>query len=85
MNTIAWPALERPRERLLAQGPAALTDAELLAILLRTGVIGRPVLDLAREILARFGGVAGLLAASTAEMRAVRGVGAAKAAEWWSS
>ncbi|MGI8894452.1 MAG: RadC family protein [Casimicrobiaceae bacterium] len=81
MNTIAWPALERPRERLLAQGPAALTDAELLAILLRTGVIGRPVLDLAREILARFGGVAGLLAASTAEMRAVRGVGAAKAAE----
>jgi len=81
MNTIAWPALERPRERLLAKGPAALTDAELLAILLRTGVIGRPVLDLAREILARFGGVAGLFAASAAEMCAVRGVGAAKAAE----
>ncbi len=81
MNTIAWPALERPRERLLAQGPAALTDAELLAILLRTGVIGRPVVDLAREILARFGGIAGLLAATTAEMRAIRGVGAAKAAE----
>jgi len=81
MNSITWPELERPRERLLAQGPASLTDAELLAILLRTGVIGRPVLDLAREILARFGGVAGLLAASTAEMRAVRGVGAAKAAE----
>ena len=81
MNAVAWPVAERPRERLLAQGAAALTDAELLAILLRTGVIGRPVLDLAREILARFGGVAGLLAASTAEMRAVRGVGAAKAAE----
>ncbi len=81
MNTITWPVLERPRERLLAKGPAALTDAELLAILLRTGVIGRPVLDLAREILVRFGGVAGLLAASTAEMRAIRGVGAAKAAE----
>lgn len=81
MNTITWPALERPRERLLAKGPAALTDAELLAILLRTGAIGRPVLDLAREILLRFGGIAGLFAASTAEMRAVRGVGAAKAAE----
>jgi len=81
MNTIARPVLERPRERLLAQGAAALTDAELLALLLRTGVIGRPVLELAREILARFGGVAGLLAASTAEMRSIRGVGAAKAAE----
>jgi len=81
MNTIAWPALERPRERLLAKGPAALTDAELLAILLRTGVVGRPVLDLAREILSRFGGVAGLFAASAAEMCAIRGVGAAKAAE----
>jgi DNA repair protein RadC len=75
-----WPAAERPRERLLARGPAALSDAELLAILLRTGVRGRSAVDIARELLARFGGLAGLLSAGPAAQR-IRGLGAAKTAQ----
>jgi DNA repair protein RadC len=58
-----WPPQERPRERLLAQGPAALADAELLAILLRTGVKGKSAVDLARQLLGRFGSVSALLEA----------------------
>jgi DNA repair protein RadC len=73
---------ERPRERLLAFGPAALTDAELLAVMLRTGTRGRSVLDLARDLLSRFGGVAALVGAGTSDLRAQRGVGPAKAAEF---
>jgi DNA repair protein RadC len=73
---------ERPRERLLAFGAAALTDAELLAVMLRTGVAGCPVIDLARELLTQFGGIAPLLAAGTAEIRAQRGLGPARAAEF---
>lgn len=72
---------ERPRERLLALGAAALTDCELLAILLRSGVAGLPVLDLARELLARFGGVGGLLGAGVRDIRQQRGLGPARAAE----
>ena len=51
-----WPRHERPRERLLKQGPEALSDAELLAIFLRTGVSGRSAVDLARALLQRFQG-----------------------------
>lgn len=72
---------ERPRERLLALGAAALTDCELLAILLRSGVAGLPVLDLARELLVRFGGVGGLLGAGVRDIRQQRGLGPARAAE----
>jgi DNA repair protein RadC len=72
---------ERPRERLLALGAAALTDCELLAIMLRSGVAGLPVLDLARELLARFGGVGGLLGAGVRDIRRQRGLGPARAAE----
>lgn len=72
---------ERPRERLLALGAAALTDCELLAVLLRSGVAGLPVLDLARELLARFGGIGGLLAAGVRDVRMQRGLGPARAAE----
>lgn len=72
---------ERPRERLLGLGAAALTDAELLAVLLRTGVAGKPALELARDVLARFGGCAGLLSASASQIRGVHGIGPAKAAE----
>ena len=79
-GTLSQP--ERPRERLLAFGPAALTDAELLAVMLRTGVAGRPVIELARDLLAQFGGTAALLAAGTAEIRAQRGFGPARAAEF---
>jgi DNA repair protein RadC len=76
-----WPQGERPRERLLAHGAAALSDAELVALLLRTGTAGSSALEVARALIARFGGVAGLLAAPCAEVAAVRGVGPAKCAE----
>ena len=73
-----WPLAERPRERLLAHGAAALSDAELLAILLRTGVRGKSAVDLARELLGAFGGLSGLLARRAAK---VKGLGAAKTAQ----
>ena len=56
-----WPAGERPRERLLSNGAGTLSDAELLAIFLRTGVPGKTAVDLARELLDRFGSLRGLL------------------------
>lgn len=55
MAIIDWPAHERPREKLLAHGPAALSDAELLAIFLRVGMPGKSAVDLARELLTHFG------------------------------
>jgi len=75
------PVDARPREKLLAQGPAALADAELVALLLRTGVRGRSVLQLAQQALDDFGGVAGLLQARPHELRRVKGLGPAKRAE----
>lgn len=75
-----WPPAERPRERLLADGAAVLSDAELLAVLLRTGVRGKTAVELARELLARFGGLSALLAAG-AEIRCTKGLGAAKSAQ----
>ena len=75
-----WPLAERPRERLLAKGAAILSDAELLAVLLRTGVRGKTAVELARELLGRFGGVAGLLGAGSA-LAEVKGLGAAKTAQ----
>lgn len=75
------PAELRPREKLLARGPAALADAELLALLLRTGLKGQGVLQLAQALLDRFDGLSGLLAADTAELGSVKGLGPAKRAE----
>ena len=75
------PPEARPREKLLARGPQALADAELLALLLRTGIQGTPVLQLAQQILDRFGGWAGLLAASVQDLGKVKGLGPAKRAE----
>ncbi len=75
------PAAARPREKLLALGPAALADAELLALLLRTGVHGQGVLQLAAAVLQRFGGFAGLLHAGLAELQSIKGLGPAKRAE----
>jgi DNA repair protein RadC len=74
------PADERPREKLLARGAASLSDAELLAVLLRTGRQGEPVLELARDWLAAAGGLAGLAALDVAELRRRAGVKLAKAA-----
>ncbi len=78
MSITHWPASERPRERLLAQGAAALSDAELLAIFLRVGVTGKSAVDLARDLLHEFGTLNGLFAAPHAELIKVHGVGAAK-------
>jgi DNA repair protein RadC len=75
------PADARPREKLLALGPAALADAELLALLLRTGMKGTPMLQLAQQLLQGFGGVAGLLHTGADELKRVKGLGPAKRAE----
>lgn len=75
------PPQARPREKLLARGPQALVDAELLALLLRTGTRERPVLQLAQALLDDFGGWAGLLKASVADLGRVKGIGPAKRAE----
>lgn len=73
-----WPAAERPREKLLARGAAALSDAELLAIFLRTGLPGISAVDLARQLLADFGGLRPLLEAGRAEFCRGKGLGDAK-------
>ena len=75
------PADARPREKLLARGPAALADAELIALLLRTGLRGLSVLQLAQQILDHCGGLAGLLRARADDLRAIKGLGPAKRAE----
>jgi DNA repair protein RadC len=77
-----WPDDQRPRERLLAEGPAALSDAELLAIFLRTGVTGKSAVELARDLLAHFDhSLAQLAAATPQELIQVKGIGPAKAAQ----
>ena len=75
------PAEMRPREKLLARGGAALSDVELLALLLRTGLPGRGVFDLAEQVLREFDGFAGLLRAQAADLRRIKGLGPAKRAE----
>ena len=75
------PAEARPREKLLQRGAAALVDAELLALLLRTGLPGQGVLQLAQALLDRFGGLAGLLNADANVLKGVKGLGPAKRAE----
>jgi len=81
MSMAEWPLLERPREKLLEYGAGALSDAELLAIFLRTGVKGKSVLELARELLSKFGGVRGLLEADRDALTGAAGVGIAKYAQ----
>ncbi|MFP5399683.1 MAG: RadC family protein [Gammaproteobacteria bacterium] len=71
----------RPREKLLARGPQALADAELLALLLRTGLAGTGVLQMAQQLLAEFGGIGGLLRAPADALQRVKGIGPAKRAE----
>jgi DNA repair protein RadC len=75
------PAAARPREKLLAQGAGALADAELLALLLRTGTAGKSVLQLAGELIELGGGLAGLLHLEPAALVRVKGLGPAKRAE----
>ncbi len=93
MSVKDLPADARPREKLLARGPSALSDAELLALLLRTGIAGKGVLQMADELLQiqglrvaegsaqGFGGIAGLLNATPDDLKRVKGLGPAKRAE----
>jgi DNA repair protein RadC len=73
-----WPAEERPREKLLARGAETLSDAELLAIFFRTGTRGKTAVDLARELLSRFGGLRNLLSADRQALCETSGLGEAK-------
>ena len=73
-----WPAEERPREKLLNMGPSALSDAELLAIFLRTGIKGRSAVDLARDLLGEYGSLRRLLGADRHSFCASKGLGTAK-------
>jgi DNA repair protein RadC len=81
MGITDWPAGERPREKLLERGAAALSDAELLAIFLRTGVTGLSAVDLARRLLSEYGGLRPLLQADRTRFCATKGLGMAKYAQ----
>ncbi|WP_455365729.1 RadC family protein [Kaarinaea lacus] len=78
MAIVDWPAHERPREKMLLRGAQALSDAELLAIFLRTGTKGKTAVDLARELLIRFGSLRGLLEADHQQFCQSPGLGEAK-------
>lgn len=80
MGISDWAVAERPRERLLTLGSGALSDAELVAVLLRSGVRGKSAVDLARELLSRYGGVTPMLEAG--DLEAVKGLGPAKRAQF---
>ena len=78
MRISLWAEGERPRDKLLERGAAALSDEELLAVLLRTGCPGCSAVQLARELLGQFDGLGGVLRASRSQLQGQRGVGAAK-------
>ena len=82
MAPVSGPAPERPRERLAARGPAALSDAELVAVLLDSGRAGHAAVVLSRALLERFGRLSGLLEAPSGDVARVPGVGEAKAARF---
>ncbi|MGH8752187.1 MAG: RadC family protein, partial [Burkholderiales bacterium] len=76
-----WPKNERPREKLLGRGAASLSDAELLAIFLRTGVAGKSAVELARDLIQRFGSLTRLFNLTEAEFCTAPGLGPAKYAQ----
>ncbi|MDY6854684.1 MAG: DNA repair protein RadC [Thermodesulfobacteriota bacterium] len=77
----SWPRSERPRELLLEQGPEYVSDAGLVAILLRTGIKGKDAVTLGRELLKQFGGLGGLLNANKRDLKKIKGLGTAKIAQ----
>ena len=76
-----WPEGERPREKLQSKGPAALSEAELLAIVLRTGVRGKSAVDLGRELLKQYGSLSSLFGSDLERLQLVKGLGKAKAVQ----
>lgn len=78
MSISTWPLKERPREKLISQGAANLSDSELLAIFLRTGLPGKTAIDLSRELLKKFNGFRGLVEAELAVFLDTKGLGIAK-------
>lgn len=78
MNINQWPNEDKPRERLLKLGAANLSNAELLAIFLRTGIVGKTALDLARELLNKFGGLDKILESDFKSFTSIKGLGSAK-------
>ena len=76
-----WPSGERPREKLLEHGAEVLSDAELLAIFLRVGVTGKSAVDLARDLLNKFGSLNGIFAATASDISQVHGMGSSKYAQ----
>lgn len=81
MSITHWPLQQRPRERLIREGPQALSDAELLAVFLRVGVAGKSAVDLARDAISHFGSLSGLFGVSLADFASVKGLGPAKFAQ----
>jgi DNA repair protein RadC len=81
VTQVGWPRSERPRERLLLAGPASLSDGELLALLLGTGIRGQNAAEVARSALDSWGGLTNLFGASVAELARTKGVGPARAAK----
>jgi len=81
MGIESWPLENKPRERLLALGAQSLSDAELIALILHTGIRGKSAIDLARDVLAHAGGLARLLDCDPARLQQVPGLGPAKAAQ----
>lgn len=80
MTPVRWPPSERPRERLLETGPQALSDGELLTILIGSGTRGLPAAELARRLLGEWGGLTGLLGGAPAALAEVKGLGPARVA-----
>jgi len=78
MNINQWPNEDKPRERLLKLGASNLSNAELLAIFLRTGIVGKTALDLARELLNKFGGLDKVLESDLESFTSIKGLGSAK-------
>jgi len=78
---VSWPEEERPRERLLSRGPLSLTDAELVAILIRVGFKGTSAVELARQLLKRFGSLRAMVEAPVLALLEVKGLKGAKAAQ----
>lgn len=81
MSIADWPLQQRPRERLIREGPRALSDAELLAVFLRVGVPGKSAVELARDMIAQFGSLSRLFGLPVAEFTAIKGLGSAKFAQ----